>query len=129
MRNFSNEEPRRRSKSRISKIWKSKLTSILSTISGTALTTPRYSRMCPKGQLFTLPPSAPVLLRGLRRCPPPPSSLISSQFHPGFKISAAYRRNFGVFFVFGLHRFLVFRCFSEFFVPNLKNFKKFINNH
>jgi len=48
---------------------------------------------------------------------------------PGFKISAAYRRNFGVFFVFGPHRLLVYRCFPVFFVLNFKNLKKFINNH
>jgi hypothetical protein len=59
----------------------------------------------------------------------PAAAGLELDLQPGFKISAAYRRNFGVFFVFGLHRFLVFRCFSEFFVPNLKNFKKFINNH
>ena len=47
----------------------------------------------------------------------------------GFKISAAYRRNFGVFFVFGPHRLLVYRCFSVFFVLNFKNLKKFINNY
>ena len=44
----------------------------------------------------------------------------------GFKI---YRRNFGVFFVFGPHRLLVYRCFPVFFVLNFKNFKKFINNY
>ena len=33
-------------------MWKSKLTSILSIMSGTALATPRHSRMCPEGQLF-----------------------------------------------------------------------------
>ena len=52
MRSFSNGEPRRRSKLRISKIWKSKLTSILSTMSGTTLAIPRHLRMCPKGQLL-----------------------------------------------------------------------------
>ena len=52
MRSFSSGKPRRRSKSRISKIWKSKLTSILSIISGTALAIPRHLRMCPKGQLL-----------------------------------------------------------------------------
>jgi len=41
----------------------------------------------------------------------------------------AYRRNFGVFFVFGPHRLLVYRCFPVFFVLNFKNLKKFINNH
>jgi len=52
MRSFSNGDPRRRSKSRILKIWKSKLTSILSTMSGTALVILRHLRMCPKGQLL-----------------------------------------------------------------------------
>ena len=41
----------RRSKLRISKMWKSRLTSILSIVTGTALATPQNSRMCPKGQL------------------------------------------------------------------------------
>ena len=49
---FFKRMPRRRSKSRISKRWKSKLISILSIISGTALATPQHLRMCPKGQLF-----------------------------------------------------------------------------
>ena len=33
-------------------MWKSKLTSILSIVSGTTLVTPQHSRMCPEGQLF-----------------------------------------------------------------------------
>ena len=52
MRSFSNGEPRRRSKSRISKIWKSKLTSILSIMSGMALATSRHLRICPEGQVL-----------------------------------------------------------------------------
>ena len=51
-RSFSSGEPRRISKLRISKIWKSKLTSILSIMSGMALATPRHLRMCLEGQLF-----------------------------------------------------------------------------
>ena len=51
------------------------------------------------------------------------------QSSTGFKISAAYRRNFGVFFVFGPHRLLVYRCLPVFFVLNFKNLKKIINNH
>jgi len=41
----------------------------------------------------------------------------------GFKISAVNQRNFGENFVFGSYRYLVYRCFSVYFVPNFENLK------
>ena len=41
----------------------------------------------------------------------------------GFNFSAVNRRNFGENFVFGSYQYLVYRCFSVYFVPNFEILK------
>ena len=44
----------------------------------------------------------------------------------GLTFSVEFRRNFGIFFVFAIHREKKFRYFSVYFVSKFKNSKKFV---
>ena len=45
---------------------------------------------------------------------------------PGLTFSVEFRRNFGIFFVFAIHREKKFRYFSVYFVSKFKNSKKYV---